>query len=135
MAKRHSKKVSVRPSEKANQPADPSVNGEPIDDSQPTSGAVDPVNESTFPIVGIVASAGGLDSFKSFFRAIKENCGMAFVLVPHLDSKRKSSLVELLSRESCLPVVEAIDGMRVKIDSVYVIPHNHTLMLSQGVIR
>jgi chemotaxis response regulator CheB len=73
MAKRHSKKASVRPSENTNQPADPSINGEPIDDSQPTSGAVDLVNESTFPIVGIVASAGGLDSFKSFFRAIKEN--------------------------------------------------------------
>ncbi len=135
MAKRHSKKISVRPSEKANQPEDPSVDSKMVEDSLLGSNATENATESSFPIVGIVASAGGLDSFKSFFRAIKQNCGMAFVLVPHLDSKRKSSLVELLSRESCLPVVEAIDGMRVEVNSVYVIPHNHTLTLSQGVMR
>ncbi|MCU0720298.1 MAG: hypothetical protein MUC83_11390, partial [Pirellula sp.] len=135
MAKRRSKKFSIRSSEKSSQPAGLSINSTPAEDTLPSSGANDLSIESTFPIVGIVASAGGLDSFKSFFRAIKENCGMAFVLVPHLDSKRKSSLVELISRESCLPVVEATDGMQVKVDSVYVIPNNHTLMLSQGVIR
>jgi two-component system, chemotaxis family, CheB/CheR fusion protein len=139
MAKPQDKKVAIPPAIPPNgqssQPEDPKFNNPPAEKLPADSGAADQGNEPSFPIVGIVASAGGLDSFKSFFRAVRENCGMAFVLVPHLDSKRKSALVELLSRESCLPVVEATDGMRIKVDSVYVIPHNHTLMLSQGVMR
>ncbi len=105
MAKRRNKKVS----ESLNGQTNPSLEDNSHDQQAAGppmgSGANDLNQESTFPIVGIGASAGGLDSFKSFFRAIKGSCGMAFVLVPHLDSKRKSSLVELLSRESFLPVV------------------------------
>lgn len=134
MAKRQNKKALVSLNGQTN-PSAASSNDQGATDTLLGSGADDQINEPTFPIVGIGASAGGLESFKSFFRAIKGNCGMAFVLIPHLDSKRKSSLVELLSRESFLPVVEATDGTRVKIDTVYVIPHDHTLTLSEGILR
>ncbi|MFN9980689.1 MAG: chemotaxis protein CheB, partial [bacterium] len=62
-------------------------------------------------------------------------CGMAFVLVPHLDAKHKSLMVELLARQTTMPVAEAIEGMRVEINSVYIIPPNHCLRLSDGCLR
>lgn len=87
------------------------------------------------PIAGIVASAGDLDAFKKFFAAMPITSGMAFVLVPHLDAKRKSSMVELLERQTSMPVVEATDGLQVEVDSVYIIPPNHFLSISQGILR
>ena len=63
-----------------------------------------------FPVVGIGASAGGLDAFKKFFKAMPADCGMAFVLVPHLDPKHDSLMVELLARQTAMPVVEAGEG-------------------------
>ncbi len=91
--------------------------------------------QSGFPIVGIVASAGGLDAFKSFFAELPINCGMSFVLVPHLDAKHKSSMVELLSRQTAMPIVEVMDGMSIEINTAYVIPPNYYLSLSQGKLR
>jgi len=78
-------------------------------------------SDGNFPMVGIVASAGGLDALKHFFAAMPSECGMAFVLVPHLDAKHKSLMVELLARQTTMPVAEAIEGMRVEINSVYII--------------
>lgn len=91
--------------------------------------------DTSFPIVGIVASAGGLAAFKSFFAAIPSQCGMAFILVPHLDAHRKSLMVELLARQTSMPVVEAGEGMLVEVNSVYIIPPNHCLTLRHGRIR
>lgn len=90
---------------------------------------------ASFPVVGIAASAGGLKPFKSFFAAMPIDSGMAFVLVPHLDATHKSSMVDLLKRETSMPVVEAIDGMVVEVNSVYVIPPNHFLKVAQGKLR
>jgi chemotaxis methyl-accepting protein methylase len=92
-------------------------------------------SDSNFPMVGIVASAGGLDALKHFFAAMPSTSGMAFVLVPHLDAKHKSLMVELLARQTSMPVVEAIEGMRVEANSVYIIPPNHCLRLSDGYLR
>ena len=92
-------------------------------------------SDSNFPMVGIVASAGGLDALKHFFAAMPSTSGMAFVLVPHLDAKHKSLMVELLARQTTMPVAEAIEGMRVEINSVYIIPPSHCLRLSDGCLR
>ena len=62
------------------------------------------------PIVGVVASAGGLDAFKELLSAVPVDCEMAFVLVPHLDPKHESQMVALLSKVSLLPVVEINSG-------------------------
>ena len=62
-----------------------------------------------FPIVGIGASAGGLEAFEQFFRHIPTNTGMAFVLVSHLDPDHASMLTEILQRTTSMPVTEALD--------------------------
>ena len=86
-------------------------------------------------VVGIVASAGGLTAFKEFFAAMPIDSGMAFILVPHLDATHKSSMVELLKRQTAMPVVEAAEGMQVEINSVYIIPPNHCLAIAQGILK
>ena len=85
-----------------------------------------------FPVVGIGASAGGLDAFKRFFNAMPVESGMAFVLVPHLDPNHSSLMVELLARQTAMPVVEAEDGQPIFINYVYIIPPNKFLAVRDG---
>ena len=64
-----------------------------------------------FPIVGIGASAGGLEAFEQFFTHMPPDSGMGFVLIPHLDPTHKTIMPELLQRYSKIPVVQAEEGM------------------------
>ncbi|HYG67192.1 MAG TPA: chemotaxis protein CheB, partial [Anaeromyxobacteraceae bacterium] len=73
-------------------------------------------------VVGLGASAGGLEAFERFLRRIPSASGMAFVLVQHLDPEHESILAELLGRATELPVMFASDGQRVERDHVYVMP-------------
>src|SRR5712664_3533124 len=66
-----------------------------------------------FPIVGLGASAGGLEAFEQFFRKAPPDSGMAFVLVSHLDPGHVSLLTEILQRSTAMPVVQAQDQMAV----------------------
>jgi two-component system, chemotaxis family, CheB/CheR fusion protein len=86
-------------------------------------------------VVGIGASAGGLEAFTRFFANMPANSGMAFVLVQHLDPQRVSMLVELLSAKTSMPVVAAADGAPVAANSVFVIPPNAVLTIVDGVLR
>lgn len=86
-------------------------------------------------IVGVVASAGGLDAFKQLISAIRTDCGMAFVLVPHLDPNFESQMVAILSKVSLLPVVAVTHGMLVEANQVYVIPPNSFLTIDEGVLK
>jgi two-component system CheB/CheR fusion protein len=86
-------------------------------------------------IVGIGASAGGLQAFKTFFANMPADSGMAFVLVQHLDPQHRSMLVELLGAATAMPVTEAADRMKVAADHVYVIPPNATLRIADGKLR
>ena len=90
---------------------------------------------SVFPIVGIGASAGGLEAFEAFFRACPVDTGMAFVLVSHLDPGHGSLLSEILQRCTTMPVVEALDQVAVAPDHVYVIPPNREMALLNGVLQ
>jgi two-component system CheB/CheR fusion protein len=87
------------------------------------------------PVVGIGASAGGLDAFKKFFSAMPPDSGIAFVLVPHLDPAHESLMVELLARHTTMPVVEAENGMAVEANRVYIIPPNKYMTIHGGVLR
>ena len=84
------------------------------------------------PIVGVGASAGGLDAFKSFFAAMPPDQGMAFVLVQHLDPAHESMMVDLLTRHTEMPVIQVEDRMKVQVNHVYMIPPNRYLKISQG---
>ncbi|MBE9005012.1 PAS domain-containing protein [Fortiea sp. LEGE XX443] len=88
-----------------------------------------------FPIVGMGASAGGLEAFTELLRNLPTDTGMAFVLVQHLSPNQKSLLREILSRTTQMPVVEVQDGMIVEANHVYVIPPNTQMTISQGVLK
>ncbi|HXK55092.1 MAG TPA: chemotaxis protein CheB [Gammaproteobacteria bacterium] len=80
-------------------------------------------------IVGIGASAGGLEAIESFFQHMDPGSGMAFVLVQHLDPTHKSILSELVGRFTKMPVQEVTQSLQVKPDHVYVIPPNRDLAI------
>lgn len=85
-----------------------------------------------FPIVGMGASAGGLEAFSHFFSNTPDNSGMAFVLVQHLDASHKSMLGELIKKYTGMKVLEAAEGMKVKQDCVYTIPPNRDMAILHG---
>ena len=86
-------------------------------------------------IVGIGASAGGLEAFKSFFSAVPADTGMAFVLVQHLSPDHKSMLAELVGRVTAMDVIEAADGVMVKPNCVFVIPPDATMTIKGGRLK
>jgi two-component system CheB/CheR fusion protein len=90
-----------------------------------------------FLVVGIGASAGGLEAFEAFFSGFAPNSspGMAFVLVQHLAPDQKSLLVELIGRRTTLPVSEVVDGVPVRPDRVYVVPPGFDMALHDGALR
>ncbi|WP_298348571.1 chemotaxis protein CheB [Runella sp.] len=88
-----------------------------------------------FPVVGIGASAGGLDAFKKLLKAIPENSGMAYVLVQHLDPNHESLLPELLQKVTKVPVLEITDDIKVKPDHIYILPSNKMLVANDGVLE
>ena len=92
-------------------------------------------NEKTFLIVGIGASAGGLEAFTKLLEHLPPDTGMAFVLVQHLAPTKDSILAELLSKATSMPVREVQDGMTVEPDHVYVIPPNTALAVFHGKLR
>src|SRR5215510_15382066 len=97
--------------------------------------AAQPVQSRPFPIVGVGASAGGLEAFRQLLEHMPTDTGMAFVLVQHLDPKRESILAELLSKATKMSVKEVKDGMRVEPDCVYVIPRNTNMAIENGARR
>jgi two-component system CheB/CheR fusion protein len=93
-----------------------------------------PKTEQDFPIVGIGASAGGLDAFKRFLQAVPVDSGMAYVLVQHLDPTHESILPELLSRVTSIPVLEIENHIHLAPNTVYVIPENKILTSEDGIL-
>ncbi len=83
-------------------------------------------------VVGIGASAGGLEAFQAFFVHLPPDTGMAFVLVQHLSPDHESALTEILARTAPIPVVEAVQGMLLEPDRVHVIPPDATLTVAHG---
>jgi chemotaxis response regulator CheB len=88
-----------------------------------------------FPIVGIGASAGGLEAFSDLLHKLPEKTGMAYVLVQHLDPKHSSELREILARTTRISVTEVTDGTAVKPDHIYVIPPDTTMTIEDGALR
>jgi len=89
----------------------------------------------SFPIVGIGASAGGLEAFSVLLKNLSLDTGMGFVLVQHLDPVHESALTQLLGRATTLPVHEVTNNLRVEPNHVYVIPPNRNLSIAAGVLK
>jgi two-component system CheB/CheR fusion protein len=94
-----------------------------------------PAASSRFPIVGIGASAGGLEAATIMFKELSPDLGMAYVLVLHLDPARESAVTEILARATRMPVRQVMDGMRVVPDHVYVIPPNCEMTIAEWVLH
>ena len=94
-----------------------------------------PPRGNPFPIVGIGASAGGLEAFKELLSVLPADPGMAFVLVQHLDPQHESQLAEILAVFSKIPVVTVEDGVRIEPNHVFVIPPNTSMELEDGLLR
>ena len=122
-----------KPSKKSLALENPQLSGEaPLETEAPL-----PVssNRPSFPIVGIGASAGGLEALESFIKNIPPASGIAFVVVQHLDPTHKDIMVELLQRATTLPVVQVSDLLRVEADTIYVIPPNKDMSILHGVLH
>src|SRR5688500_9855936 len=100
---------------------------QPVDREQPP--------RLDFPVVGIGASAGGLEAFMEFFDAMPEESGIAFVLIQHLPPDRESLIAEILGKHTRMPVQQVEHGMPVKPNHVYVIRPGHTLTIEKGKLR
>ena len=85
-----------------------------------------------FPIIGIGASAGGIDAFHMFFNNMPASCGMAFVMVLHLPADRKSMLTDILARWTSMPVIEVTERVAIESERVYVPPPHAIVTLSDG---
>ena len=94
-----------------------------------------PKTAQDFPIVGIGASAGGLDVFKKLLSAIPENSGMAYVVVQHLSPDHRSNLTDILSQHTKLPVHEIINEINLTPNHVYIIPENNLVIAEDGILK
>ncbi len=88
-----------------------------------------------FPVVGIGASAGGLEALEQFLGNIPEYSGMAYVVIQHLDPTKKGILPELLQKVSVMPVHQVMENMVLRPNSVYVIPPNKTMSVRNGILH
>ena len=91
--------------------------------------------QKRMPIIGIGASAGGLEAFRLFFESMPPDSGMGFVVVLHLSADRKSMLAEIIARWTRMQVMEAADNAAVEPNRVYVIPSGYIATLLGGRIR
>ncbi len=91
-------------------------------------------NPAKFPIVGIGASAGGLEALEQLLSNVPDNGGMAYVVIQHLDPTQKGMLPELLQRISKMKVFLVEDRMKVRPNCVYVIPPNKTMSILKGTL-
>jgi two-component system CheB/CheR fusion protein len=88
-----------------------------------------------FPVVGVGASAGGLEAFKRLVKAIPESSGMAFILVQHLEPNHESMLPAILQKNTPIPVEEVTDNVHVEPNHIYIIPSNKLLTADDGRLR
>jgi len=88
-----------------------------------------------FPVVGIGASAGGLEAFKRLLIAIPEKSNIAYVLVQHLDPTHESLLTEILQKVTTIPVLEISDDIKVEPGHIYILPSNKMLIANDGVLE
>ena len=93
-----------------------------------------PLNKP-FAIVGVGASAGGMEAFRSLLKALAADIGMAFVFVQHTDLAHESPLNRMVENDTAMPILQVKDGMTVKPNHVYIIPPNAEMTITEGKMR
>jgi two-component system CheB/CheR fusion protein len=92
-------------------------------------------SKSQFPVVGIGASAGGLDAVKTFLKALPAKSGMAYVFVQHLSPSHESILPEILQKVTPFPVQQITDNIHLEPDNLYIIPQNKMVTTTDGILK
>jgi two-component system, chemotaxis family, CheB/CheR fusion protein len=100
--------------------ADPSAKGTPDDQ---------------FPVVGVGASAGGLEALIELLKHLPSDTGLGFVLIQHLDSKHESALPQLLARATSMPGYQVTHNVRLRANQVYVIPPGNSLVVEKYLLK
>jgi two-component system CheB/CheR fusion protein len=113
--------------------ADKDPNADPL--AENTASAEDAKRRGRPAVVGIGASAGGLEAVTALLKALPGDTGLAFVLVQHLDPSHPSALVEILAKVTPMQVSEAKEGSPVVANRLYVIPPNSDIAFADGVLR
>ncbi len=103
--------------------------------ADPASSPVEKGGAHHHYVVGIGASAGGLEALTSLVSNLRKGAGMSYVVVQHLSSSYKSMLPQLLGRETALPVIEAVDGQAPVPDTIYITPPNRNVVLRDGILQ
>jgi two-component system, chemotaxis family, CheB/CheR fusion protein len=93
------------------------------------------LKDDRFLVVGLGASAGGLEAVRKLLAALPADTGFAFVLIQHLDPSHRSMLVELLARDTTMKVAQAADGMPIERNCLYVIPPHADLVVRNGLLQ
>lgn len=104
-------------------------------EARSTQPRVEPPDRRRPTIVGIGASAGGLQALKQFFAAVPEDSGLAYVVVIHLASDRESHLADLLQPHAPIPVAQVTETTPLELNQVYVIPPDHNLSAIDSHLR
>ena len=86
-------------------------------------------------VVGIGASAGGLEALQQFLTFLPKDTGMAFVIIQHLSPDHKSLLGEILSKYTAMPIQEVTDGMQVKRNNIYLIPPKYNIEITSDILH
>lgn len=110
------------------------MKSEKLKSAIPSNDQITGSEADSFPVVGIGASAGGLEALEQFLANVPENSGMAYIVIQHLDPTQKGMLPELLQRVSKMRVFQVKDHMAVKPDCVYVIPPNKSMSILKGIL-
>jgi len=120
------------PERKKRSPERSTAKGGPNAETAPAAESAEERVHSSFPIVGIGASAGGLEAFEKFFTNMPPDSGMAFVIVQHLDPTHKSILGDLITRFTRMKVVAVEDGVQISPNWVYIIPPDKDMAILGG---
>lgn len=124
-------KTSTKPPKKSPPGSKPSR----VTTTSVTSELTSPLPQPGFPIVGIGASAGGLEAFEEFFTEMPPKSGLAFVVVPHQHPGHVSLLPGLLQKCTTMPILEVVDNMRVEPNTVYLALAGTNLAILNGVLH
>ncbi len=111
------------------------MNDAPEPDGIPEPGIPLKKAHARCPIVGLGASAGGLEAYQAFLTAMPTDAGLALVLIQHLDPNHKSMLAELLARCTSMPVQQVSGDTPVEPNQVYLLPPNKNLVIVNGVLQ
>lgn len=134
-ARRSTQKASKAKARVRKSSATPQASAKISPPHQPSASRRAPSELPSCPIVGIGASAGGLEALEALFRNIPPDSGMAYLVVSHQRADHVSLLPSLLSKCTTMPVAEVTDGMKVEADHLYVAPGGTNLAILQGVLH